>query len=179
VPGGLRRTEGPPDTFGVVATRAADRGDLAELAYARAALHPELEGAMQRAKGTEEERVFILLERAHVEARYSKSYRVTNEELETFRRLTYDRCLRVRRACLERMGTFRGRERVGELPEPPLQTTEEERERVATDAPAQYPSLVPTPVGRGSPSWSPSGRLGASSHHALQGRSFLRPGWSG
>src|SRR5262245_25212758 len=55
--------------------------DLEDLAKQTAPLHPALAGAMPRAEG-EEERLFDLLKRAYIEARYSKSYRITGEELE-------------------------------------------------------------------------------------------------
>jgi predicted nucleotidyltransferase/HEPN domain-containing protein len=68
----------------------------------------------------EDRRLFDLLKKAYVDARYSMSYRITMEEL----RVLQERVLvlggRVRAACLEKMATFRGGEAVRrDLPVPP------------------------------------------------------------
>jgi HEPN domain-containing protein/predicted nucleotidyltransferase len=54
--------------------------NLEKLANQAAGLHPALRVALPRAAG-EERRVFDLLKKAYVEARYSKKYRITAEEL--------------------------------------------------------------------------------------------------
>ncbi len=98
--------------------------DLAVLAKDTALLHPALAGAMPRAAG-EDERLFDLLRRAYIEARYSQSYHVTDEELVRLRAVTLDLGVRVREACVEMMGTFCGPEVVGELPQVPGYDEEE------------------------------------------------------
>jgi predicted nucleotidyltransferase/HEPN domain-containing protein len=92
--------------------------DLEALAGQTAALHPELEGALPRT-APEDQRLFGLLKRAYIEARYSKSYRITPEELATLRAGVIDLAGRVQRACTEKLGTVLGPEAVGELPAPP------------------------------------------------------------
>ena len=99
--------------------------DLADLAGQSALLHPALAGALPREEG-EDKRLFRLLKKAYIEARYSKSYHVTEEELVELRARTLDLGKRVREACIEQMGTFCGPELVGELPEVPA--ADEERE---------------------------------------------------
>ncbi len=86
--------------------------DLAALAKDTALLHPALAGALPRAE-PEGERLFDLLRRAYIEARYSQSYHVTDEDLVRLRALTIDLGVRVREACVEMMGTFCGPEVVG------------------------------------------------------------------
>jgi len=56
--------------------------DLAALVEQTAPLHPELAGALPRAAG-EDERLFDLLKRAYIDARYSPSYQITPTELKT------------------------------------------------------------------------------------------------
>jgi uncharacterized protein len=93
--------------------------DLEDLAKQTAPLHPALAGALPRAEG-EDERLFDLLKRAYIEARYSKSYRITEEELEILSERVRDLGVRVRQACVERLSSYCGPEAVGELPpEPP------------------------------------------------------------
>jgi predicted nucleotidyltransferase/HEPN domain-containing protein len=89
--------------------------DIESLAGQCAPLHPALAGAMPRAEG-EDKRLFGLLKRAYIEARYSKNYRVTVEELSILRERVLDLAARVREACVEKLGTFCGPEQVGELP---------------------------------------------------------------
>jgi hypothetical protein len=91
---------------------------LEALAGQTAALHPELEGALPRT-APEDQRLFGLLKRAYIEARYSKSYRITPEELATLRAGVIDLAGRVQRACTEKLGTVLGPGAVGELPAPP------------------------------------------------------------
>jgi len=92
--------------------------DLERLANQTAPLHPTLEGALPRAE-PEDERLFKLLKRAYIEARYSKSYRVTEEELGVLRERVRDLGARVREACADKLASFCGAEAVGELPEVP------------------------------------------------------------
>ena len=92
--------------------------DLRELATTAAPLHAELAGALPRTE-KEDEHLFELLRKAYIEARYSKSYAITREELQQLRERTYDLGLRVHRAAAEVMATFCGPDAVGELPEPP------------------------------------------------------------
>ena len=99
--------------------------DLADLAGQAALLHPELAGALPREEG-EDKRLFRLLKKAYIEARYSKSYHVTEEDLVELRARTLDLGKRVRLACIEQMGTFCGPELVGELPEAPAADEESE-----------------------------------------------------
>ncbi|WP_459874178.1 HEPN domain-containing protein, partial [Endothiovibrio diazotrophicus] len=58
--------------------------DIRKLAEIGAELHPALVEAMPRSEAEEKAR-FDLLRRAYIEARYSKGYRITHEELETLR----------------------------------------------------------------------------------------------
>ncbi|MCK6587309.1 MAG: HEPN domain-containing protein [Polyangiaceae bacterium] len=92
--------------------------DLERLANQTAPLHSALSGALPRAE-PEDERLFKLLKRAYIDARYSKSYRVTDEELCILRARVRDLGARVREACAEKLASFCGAEAVGELPEAP------------------------------------------------------------
>lgn len=89
--------------------------DLEELAKEVAPFHEALSGALPREEG-EDERLFKLLKRAYIEARYSKSYHVTGEELGILSERVLDLGARVREACAEKLGTFCGAEAVGALP---------------------------------------------------------------
>jgi predicted nucleotidyltransferase/HEPN domain-containing protein len=92
--------------------------DLEKLANQTAPLHPALEGALARTE-PEDERLFDLLRRAYIEARYSKSYRITADELRILRERVRDLAIRVRQACEEKLGSFCGASLVGPLPEVP------------------------------------------------------------
>jgi predicted nucleotidyltransferase/HEPN domain-containing protein len=92
--------------------------DLEKLANQTAPLHPALSGALPRTE-PEDERLFKLLKRAYIEARYSKSYRVTDEELAALRERVLDLGARVREACAAKLASYCGPEAVGELPVPP------------------------------------------------------------
>ena len=92
--------------------------DLQELANEAGALHPALAGALPRAEG-EDKRLFDLLRRGYIDARYSKSYRITGEELRILRERVRDLAGRVHEACSERLAAFCGAEAVGGLPEVP------------------------------------------------------------
>jgi HEPN domain-containing protein/predicted nucleotidyltransferase len=92
--------------------------DIEALAKQTAPLHPELAGALPRVED-EDERLFGLLKRAYIEARYSKSYQVTAAELAVLRERVRDLAVRVRAACADKLATFCGAEAVGELPQEP------------------------------------------------------------
>ena len=92
--------------------------DIQELANESAALHPALAAALPRAEG-EDKRLFDLLRRGYIDARYSKSYRITGEELRILRERVHDLAARVFQACAERLAAFCGPEQVGPLPEVP------------------------------------------------------------
>ncbi|MFT3772879.1 MAG: HEPN domain-containing protein [Minicystis sp.] len=78
---------------------------LNELAALVAPLHPLL--AEPFPMGTEEDRhLFNLLRRAYIEARYSKSYRITAEELAALGERVKDLASRVERACREQIETY-------------------------------------------------------------------------
>jgi HEPN domain-containing protein len=68
----------------------------------------------------EDRRLFDLLKKAYVDARYSMSYRITMEELRILQERVIGLGERVRAACLEKMATFCGAEAVSpNLPVPP------------------------------------------------------------
>jgi predicted nucleotidyltransferase/HEPN domain-containing protein len=92
--------------------------DIEKLANQAAPLHPSLEGALPRAE-PEDRALFDLLKRAYIEARYSKSYRITADELRILRERVRDLAVRVRQACEEKLASFCGAEQVGPLPEVP------------------------------------------------------------
>jgi HEPN domain-containing protein len=92
--------------------------DIELLANQTAPLHSAMQGALPR-EAPEDERLFKLLKRAYIEARYSKSYRVTAEEFAILAPRVLDLGARVRAACSEKLATFCGPEAVGELPEEP------------------------------------------------------------
>ncbi|HLM72919.1 MAG TPA: HEPN domain-containing protein [Polyangiaceae bacterium] len=68
----------------------------------------------------EDRRLFDLLKKAYVDARYSMSYRITMEELSVLQERVIGLGEGVRAACLEKMATFCGAEAVSSnLPGPP------------------------------------------------------------
>jgi predicted nucleotidyltransferase/HEPN domain-containing protein len=68
----------------------------------------------------EDRRLFDLLKKAYVDARYSMSYRITMEELSVLQERVVLLGERVRAACLEKIATFCGAEAVSpNLPVPP------------------------------------------------------------
>jgi predicted nucleotidyltransferase/HEPN domain-containing protein len=92
--------------------------NIEELANETAPLHPALAGALPRTE-EEDRRKFDLMKRAYIEARYSKSYKITLDELRVLREHVHDLAARVRLACGEKLASFCGPEHVGELPEVP------------------------------------------------------------
>jgi uncharacterized protein len=79
--------------------------DLHALGKLIAPLHPLLAEPFPRAT-EEDERLFDLLRRAYIEARYKKSYRITVEELATLGARVKDLAGRVERACGEQIERF-------------------------------------------------------------------------
>jgi hypothetical protein len=68
----------------------------------------------------EDKRLFDLLKKAYIDARYSMSYRITLEELSILQERVLVLGEHVRAACLEKMATFCGPEAVSRsLPGPP------------------------------------------------------------
>jgi predicted nucleotidyltransferase/HEPN domain-containing protein len=74
--------------------------DLDKLSALVAPLHPLLAEPFPRA-GEEDERLFKLLKRAYIEARYKRSYRVTADDLAVLGERVRDLSARVERACRE------------------------------------------------------------------------------
>jgi predicted nucleotidyltransferase/HEPN domain-containing protein len=92
--------------------------NIEELANETAPLHPALAGALPRTED-EDKRLFDLLRRGYIDARYSKSYRITLEELRILRERVHDLAVRVREACIDKLASFCGPEHVEPLPEVP------------------------------------------------------------
>ena len=92
--------------------------NISTLAKEGAELHEALIAAMPREEEPDKSR-FDLLRRAYIDARYSKSYRISEEELTALRGHVHDLAERVLHACGEKLASFRGPEAVGELPTPP------------------------------------------------------------
>jgi hypothetical protein len=68
----------------------------------------------------DDKRLFELLKKAYIDARYSMSYRITPEELTILQERVVVLAERVRGACLEKIATFCGPESVNQnLPMPP------------------------------------------------------------
>ncbi|MEO7331854.1 MAG: HEPN domain-containing protein [Minicystis sp.] len=79
--------------------------DLAELAKQSGPLHPALAGALPR-DTKEDERLFVLLRKAYIEARYAMNYRISMADLEALRTRTLDLGARVREACVAQLGVL-------------------------------------------------------------------------
>jgi uncharacterized protein len=79
--------------------------DLEKLGALVAPLHPLLAEPFPMAT-EEDKRLFDLLRRAYIEARYKKSYRITAEELGALGERVWDLAERVERACRERIASF-------------------------------------------------------------------------
>lgn len=92
--------------------------NIEELANENAPLHPSLAAALPRTE-PDDARLFDLLKRAYIEARYSRGYRITLDELRILREHVRDLAVRVHQACSEKLASFCGPEHVGELPEVP------------------------------------------------------------
>ena len=76
--------------------------DIEALGKLAAVEHPLLSEPFPMATAADE-RLFKLLKRAYIESRYSKSYRITAEELGTLGERVRDLAGRVERACRERI----------------------------------------------------------------------------
>lgn len=92
--------------------------DIEELANEMALLHPALAEALPRTE-EKDKRLWTLLRRAYIDGRYSKSYRITADELRILRERVHGLAVWVRAACVEKLGSFCGASLVGELPEVP------------------------------------------------------------
>jgi uncharacterized protein len=93
--------------------------DLEALGKSAAEQHPRLEGALPRG-APEDERLFLLLKKAYIEARYSMSYRITLDELAAMQTRVLGLADRVRAVCLEKLASFFGPDAVSTtLPAPP------------------------------------------------------------
>ncbi|HEY5956490.1 MAG TPA: HEPN domain-containing protein [Polyangiaceae bacterium] len=76
--------------------------DIEALAKQTAPLHAVMQGALPRTEDRDKHH-FGLLKRAYIEARYSRSYRVTSEELGVMRSMVADLGERVRTACADKL----------------------------------------------------------------------------
>ena len=92
--------------------------DIQGLAEQTAPMHPSLAGALPRSE-PEDKRLFDLLKRAYIDARYSKSYRVTAGELAGMRDRVLDVAERVRKACGDKLTRFLPDSQLDELPAAP------------------------------------------------------------
>jgi len=92
--------------------------DIQALAEQTAPMHPSLAGALPRSE-PEDKRLFDLLKRAYIDARYSKSYRVTASELTAMRERVLDVAERVRKACGDKLTGFLLNGALTELPAAP------------------------------------------------------------
>jgi len=96
--------------------------DLIDLADQVSPLHAALVEPIPRTLPLDEE-LFTLLKRSYIEARYSKSFRITVQELTTLRGRVRDLAIAVRLACAEQLATFVNAEAVRPLHEPPVDGT--------------------------------------------------------
>jgi uncharacterized protein len=87
--------------------------DLKKLDEEAAPLHPDLRGALPRT-APEDERLFELLRRAYIDARYVKSYRITAEELAALGDRVQGLAAVVERVCRERLASLRAAANAGQ-----------------------------------------------------------------
>ncbi|MEO7331949.1 MAG: HEPN domain-containing protein [Minicystis sp.] len=92
--------------------------DLELLAAQAAPLHPALAGALPRVE-PEDKRLFVVLRKAYIDARYTMNYRISIPDLEALRALTRDLGARVREASVEQMGALGALDAERELPRVP------------------------------------------------------------
>ncbi|MFO0578470.1 MAG: HEPN domain-containing protein [Polyangia bacterium] len=93
--------------------------DIEKLGTMAGEQHPLLVDALPKTE-PEDKRLFELLKKAYIEARYSGSYKITPEELLTLQGRVVELAERVRGACIEKIATFCGPEAVqADLPVPP------------------------------------------------------------
>jgi len=81
--------------------------NIEKLANQAGSLHPSLRAALPRAEG-EDRRLFDLLKKAYIDARYSKKYRITAEELSALGERVRDLGSLVERACREKIACLAG-----------------------------------------------------------------------
>jgi uncharacterized protein len=79
--------------------------NIEKLANQAASLHPAMRAALPRAAG-EERRLFDLLKKAYIDARYSKKYRITAEELSVLGERVRELGSLVERACREKIASL-------------------------------------------------------------------------
>lgn len=82
-----------------------DHHNLEALGKRAGDLHPELRNVFPQST-PEEERLFNLLKKAHVDARYSSKYVITAEELAVIAGWVRDLRDRVERVCVERIAAM-------------------------------------------------------------------------
>jgi HEPN domain-containing protein len=93
--------------------------DLEKLAQKAAEQHPRLVEALPKTE-LEDERLFTLLRKAYIEARYNKAYRITLDDLSALQGRVLELARRVREASLEKLFSFCGPDAVSaSLPVPP------------------------------------------------------------
>jgi uncharacterized protein len=93
--------------------------DIEELGQLAGEQHARLLEALPKTE-PEDRRLFDLLKKAYIDARYSMSYSITLDELATLQERVLVLAARVRASCIEKMETFCGPEAVSpSLPEPP------------------------------------------------------------
>ncbi|MFO0572677.1 MAG: HEPN domain-containing protein [Polyangia bacterium] len=93
--------------------------DIEKLGAMAAEQHALLAEALPKTE-PEDKRLFDLLKKAYIEARYSGSYRITQDELSTLQVRVIALAERIRVACLEKLASFCGTEAVrADLPAPP------------------------------------------------------------
>jgi uncharacterized protein len=93
--------------------------DLNALGQKAAEQHPLLVEALPKTE-PEDERLFTLLRKAYIEARYNKAYRITLDELSSLQARVLELARRVREASLEKLASFGGPGAVDpSLPRPP------------------------------------------------------------
>jgi len=94
--------------------------DLQVLADQISSLHPALIEPIPRTLDPDAA-LFSLLRRSYIEARYSKSFRITPQELTTLHARVRDLAIAVRLACGEHLATFVNAEAVPALLDPPTE----------------------------------------------------------
>ncbi|HEU4406366.1 MAG TPA: HEPN domain-containing protein, partial [Polyangiaceae bacterium] len=93
--------------------------DLNALGQKAAEQHPRLVEALPKTE-PDDKRLHDLLRKAYIEARYSKSYRITLAELTALQARVLELAARVREACLDKLASFCGPDAVSPtLPAPP------------------------------------------------------------
>jgi HEPN domain-containing protein len=109
--------------------------DIELLANDTAQLHAVMGGALPR-EDPEDNRLFKLLKRAYIEARYSQSYVMTPEEFAILAPRVRDLGTLARAASAEKLASFCGPDAVGELP---VEPDEDEKEELPEAPPLDDP----------------------------------------